>query len=86
MPFSYFAFPPLAADEANVLMDWKEPDASERSLQELLRFFVAISKQKRLAHVILATSDFFLVAWLLGSELLTFPRSRFRYKLLLCLI
>ena len=68
MPFSYFAFPPLAADEANRLMDWKERNPSENSLQELLDFFVAISKQKRLAHVILATSDFFLVAWLDGSE------------------
>ena len=57
------------ADEANELMDWKDPDASEKSLKELLNFFVAISKQKSLAHVILATSDFFLAAWLLSSTI-----------------
>ena len=33
-------------------------------LQRLLDFLIGISKQKRLAHVILATSDYFLASWL----------------------
>ena len=52
------------ADEANELMDWKEPDPSQPELKRLLNFLIAISKQKRLAHVILATSDYFLASWL----------------------
>jgi hypothetical protein len=55
-----------AADEANKLMRWREEDAGD--LEDLLSFFVMITKEKQLAHVVLATSDYFLVSWLAGSE------------------
>jgi hypothetical protein len=52
------------ADEANELMDWKEPDPSQPELKRLLNFLIGISKQKRQAHVVLATSDYFLASWM----------------------
>ncbi|KAG7674340.1 hypothetical protein KSW81_000002 [Nannochloris sp. 'desiccata'] len=51
-------------NEANDLMDWKEPDPLQPELKQLLSFLVSISKEDRLAHVILATSDYFLANWL----------------------
>ncbi|KAL4514565.1 hypothetical protein Ndes2526A_g04025 [Nannochloris sp. 'desiccata'] len=56
--------PVIIIDEANKLMSWKEPDPLQPELQRLLDFLIGISKQKRLAHVILATSDYFLANWL----------------------
>jgi hypothetical protein len=57
-----------AADEANELMNWREQGGGDFSLRKLLAFFVMITKEKQLAHVVLATSDYFLVSWLAGSE------------------
>ena len=45
----------LAADEANVLMEWREEDKGETQLRQLLRFFVNITKESNRAHVVLAT-------------------------------
>ncbi|KAG7674525.1 hypothetical protein KSW81_000175 [Nannochloris sp. 'desiccata'] len=56
--------PVIIIDEANKLMSWKEPDPLQPELQRLLDFLIGISKQKLLAHVILATSDYFLANWL----------------------
>ena len=49
-------------------MSWTEAAGGEQQLKSLLRFFVQITKQSNRAHVVLATSDFFLVEWLSGSE------------------
>ena len=53
-------WPVIIIDEANALMKWKDED----SLDSLLAFFVYLTKQEQLAHVILATSDTFLTQWL----------------------
>ncbi|KAL4518707.1 hypothetical protein Ndes2437B_g00790 [Nannochloris sp. 'desiccata'] len=58
------SYPVIIIDEANKLMSWKEPDPLQPELQRLLDFLIGISKQKLLAHVILATSDYFLANWL----------------------
>jgi hypothetical protein len=50
----------IIIDEANRLVKWKD----EESLDSLLAFFVYITKQEQLAHVILGTSDTFLTQWL----------------------
>ena len=57
----------LAADEANVLTEWRE-EGGESQLRHLLRFFVAITKEQERAHVVLATSDSFLLEWLEQSR------------------
>jgi hypothetical protein len=56
-----------AADEANALIEWKEEDKGEVQLNQLIRFFVKVTKEDNRAHVVLATSDFFLLEWLRGS-------------------
>ena len=53
-------WPVIIIDEANRLTAWKD----EESLEQLLAFFVFLTKQEQLAHVVLATSDTFLVEWL----------------------
>ena len=53
-------WPVIIIDEANALMKWRDND----SLDSLLAFFVYLTKQEQLAHVILATSDTFLTQWL----------------------
>ena len=53
-------WPVIIVDEANLLTSWKD----DESLKSLLTFFVYLTKQKQLAHVILATSDTFLTQWL----------------------
>jgi len=45
----------IIIDEANALMDWED----KKSLKALLAFFVLVTKQEGLAHVVLATSDTF---------------------------
>ena len=50
----------IIVDEANALMEWEDT----KSLNALLKFFVYLTKQEKLAHVILATSDTFLTHWL----------------------
>jgi len=53
-------WPVIIIDEANALTKWKDDD----SLDSLLAFFVYLTKEAQLAHVILATSDTFLTQWL----------------------
>lgn len=61
-PLSYK--PVIIIDEANVVMEWKEQDKGHAELKKLLRFFVRVTKQEHLAHIVLATSDYFLTTWL----------------------
>ena len=56
--------PLIFIDEANVLQAWKETDAGMPELVKLLRFLVKITKQDRLAQVVLATSSSFLEGFL----------------------
>ncbi len=56
-------WPVIIIDEANALMEWED----KKSLYALLAFFVYLTKQEQLAHVILATSDTFLTQWLDSS-------------------
>jgi hypothetical protein len=58
--------PVLILDEVNVLMTWSDEYVKER--QELLRFFIAISKQECSSHVILATSEYAVEDWLKRGE------------------
>ena len=51
-------WPVMIIDEANALTEWEEEN--KQSLTALLKFFVYITKQEQLAHVVLATSDTFL--------------------------
>jgi hypothetical protein len=52
----------LIIDEANTLMPWSE--SSPLELSNLLRFFVKITKQEGLCHVLMTTSEFGYQAWL----------------------
>ena len=58
-------WPVIIIDEANLLRGWTE----KSSLTSLLAFFVYLTKQEHLAHVILATSDTFLTEWLESGAL-----------------
>lgn len=58
--------PVLVLDEANVLLDWGDQYKAER--HTLLNFFIAITAQRRHSHVILASSDHFLLTWLSKGE------------------
>ena len=60
-------WPVIIIDEANRLTAWKDKE----SLEQLLAFFVYLTKQEQLAHVVLATSDTFLVEWLESGVLLS---------------
>jgi hypothetical protein len=61
-------WPVIIIDEANALMEWKDKE----SLNALLKFFVYLTKEEQLAHVILATSDTFMTQWLdSGAPLLS---------------
>jgi ATPase domain predominantly from Archaea len=53
-------WPVIIIDEANALQEWEDA----KSLKALLAFFVYLTKQEQLAHVVLATSDTFLAEWL----------------------
>ena len=57
-------WPVIIIDEANNLTKWKDTE----SLEQLLAFFVYLTKQEQLAHVILTTSDTFLTQWLDSGE------------------
>ncbi|KAH7617852.1 hypothetical protein NADE_000056 [Nannochloris sp. 'desiccata'] len=54
--------PIIVIDEANALTLWKRKDAV--ALKQLLEFFKRSCKEIHTAHIVLATSEFFLVSWL----------------------
>lgn len=66
--------PTIIIDEANQLQQWRENE--ENQLDALLRFFVLITKEAKLAHVVLATSESLFEYWLSESTLLVQPYSR----------
>ncbi|DBA72613.1 TPA: hypothetical protein ACH3X2_010361 [Trebouxia sp. C0005] len=54
--------PTIIIDEASQLQQWKESENNQ--LDALLRFFVLVTKEAKLAHVVLATSESFFEYWL----------------------
>jgi len=66
-------WPVIIVDEANRLTAWKDKEA----LEQLLAFFVYLTKQEQLAHVVLATSDTFLAEWLQSGPV----KQQFRLRL-----
>ncbi|KAL4551262.1 hypothetical protein Ndes2526B_g05561 [Nannochloris sp. 'desiccata'] len=71
--------PVIVLDEANKIMKWRESDPSNPQLEALFDFLIQVSKQLNLVHVILATSDYFLVGWLAGNGL---TEDKFKRKVL----
>jgi AAA+ ATPase superfamily predicted ATPase len=55
-------WPLIIIDDANRLMNWRTSESE--SLEQLLAYFVRLSKQEKLAHVVLATSDSSFLPWL----------------------
>ena len=55
-------------------MRWHESDPSRPNLEILLSFLTAVTKQDELAHVVLATSDYFLASWLYDRKCFCFLR------------
>lgn len=64
--------PLLVLDEANKLMMWGDEHQKDRV--ELMDFFVKITKEKKLCHVVLATSEYAFQGWLSDGEV---PAVRF---------
>ncbi|KAL4514599.1 hypothetical protein Ndes2437B_g00979 [Nannochloris sp. 'desiccata'] len=56
--------PVIVIDESNNLLDWKESDPLQPELKQFLNFLLSDSKEDRVAHVVLSTSDYFLANWL----------------------
>ena len=54
-------------------MEWREEDKA--ALGKLLSFFILVTKQQKLAHVLLATSDYIFTSWLASRALLA-PAAR----------
>ncbi|KAL4520163.1 hypothetical protein Ndes2437B_g04572 [Nannochloris sp. 'desiccata'] len=54
--------PVIVIDEANALQLWKVEDSV--ALKQFLEFLKASCKQYHTAHVILASSEFFMLSWL----------------------
>lgn len=63
--------PAIIIDEANKLMSWSTTHPEE--LRTLLSFFVAITKEQNVTHVLLVTSDYAFVSWLEEGEHIVFP-------------
>ena len=64
--------PPIIIDEANRLTSWSTAHPDELAM--LLCFFVAITKQENMAHVVLMTSDYAFISWLEEGERTIFLR------------
>ena len=71
---SLFLSPSLfrAADEVNKLKRWKPKD--EEKLKSLLDFLRRTCKEKERAHIVFASSDFFMVSWLQSSRFFVIQR------------
>ncbi|KAL4543906.1 hypothetical protein Ndes2437B_g01711 [Nannochloris sp. 'desiccata'] len=54
--------PVIVIDEANALQFWKSEDSV--ALKQFLEFLKRSCKQYKTAHVILASSKFFMISWL----------------------
>ncbi|KAH7623804.1 putative ATP-binding protein [Nannochloris sp. 'desiccata'] len=62
--------PVIIIDEANVMMDW-HGDPGRTQLKALLRFFVKTTKQAHLGHIVLASSESFVIDFLENEGLHT---------------
>jgi ATPase domain predominantly from Archaea len=60
--------PVLIIDEANVLMGWRD-DPGRTQLKALLRFFVATTKEEHTGHILLASSESFVIDFLEKGKL-----------------
>jgi hypothetical protein len=60
--------PVIIIDEANVMMDWDD-DPGRKQLKYLLRFFVATTKEDHLGHIVLASSESFVIDFLEKGKL-----------------
>ena len=60
------------ADEVNDLKRWKPKD--EEKLKSLLDFLRRTCKEKERAHIVFASSDFFMVSWLQSSRFFVIQR------------
>ena len=58
--------PPIIIDEANALTSWSTAHPEELAI--LLRFFVAVTKEGNMTHVVLITSDYAFISWLEKGE------------------
>ena len=58
--------PPIIIDEANALTSWSTAHPAE--LDILLNFFIAVTKEKNMTHVVLMTSDYAFISWLEKGE------------------
>ncbi|KAG7667025.1 hypothetical protein KSW81_000773 [Nannochloris sp. 'desiccata'] len=54
--------PVIVIDEVNALTLWKRKDAV--ALKQLIEFLKRSCKEEHLAHVVLASSEFFMISWL----------------------
>jgi hypothetical protein len=68
--------PFYCTDEANALTLWKRKDAV--ALKQFLEFLKRSCKEEHTVHVVLATSEFFLVSWLESSK--CFPFHYHKYQ------
>ena len=60
--------PVIIIDEANKLMRWRD-DPGRTQLKDLLDFFVQVTKQEHLAHIVLASSESFVIDFLENGKL-----------------
>lgn len=58
--------PAIIIDEANKLTSWSTAHPEE--LDILISFFVAVTKEKSMAHVVLMMSDYAFISWLENGE------------------
>ena len=63
--------PVFIIDEANVLMEWRD-DPGHTQLKALLRFFVMTTKEDHMGHIVLASSESFVVDFLEKGKLRKF--------------
>ena len=63
--------PPIIIDQANALTSWSTAHPAELAM--LISFFVAVTVQENLTHVVLMTADYAFISWLQKGERLVFP-------------
>ncbi|EFJ33908.1 hypothetical protein SELMODRAFT_406201 [Selaginella moellendorffii] len=59
-------YPTIVLDEANWLCTWTTDPGTKKELDQLLAFFVMVTKQEHIMNVVLASSENFFGTWLAG--------------------
>ena len=72
IPYYYSIYWFCNADEVNKLKKWRKTPEEETNLECLLDVLKCICKEENKAHVILATSEAFMITWLEKSKLYCF--------------